>query len=235
MQNALEFYYLGNDFKTIIKKLESFILTKDLNIVEKLYSLFYLRDSCVGSMINTPSVVIDADVFLREFDEILDINKKVKVDNIEVEFDYPYNFSSTILDETEIIKSVKVGLEKVYLNKLNNKDREALINSLPSDIDKQLGLFVKENANSLCIDVLIKSERLRLNYSSNTFVLFLKSIFSVVTPHSYREYIFSLSRRMHDITFLNNSTFADIEDYLDLYIKENEQNKNTGDQTLDGF
>jgi len=235
MQNALEFYYLGNDFKTIIKKLESFILTKDLNIVEKLYSLFYLRDSCVGSMINTPSVVIDADVFLREFDEILDINKKVKVDNIEVEFDYPYNFSSTILDETEIIKSVKVGLEKVYLNKLNNKDREALINSLPSDIDKQLGLFVKENANSLCIDVLIKSERLRLNYSSNTFVLFLKSIFSVVTPHSYREYIFSLSRRMHDITFLNNSTFVDIEDYLDLYIKENEQNKNTGDQTLDGF
>jgi len=40
---------------------------------------------------------------------------------------------------------------------------------------------------------------------------------------------------MHDITFLNNSTFVDIEDYLDLYIKENEQNKNTGDQTLDGF
>lgn len=235
MQNALEFYYLGNDFKTIIKKLESFILTKDLNIVEKLYSLFYLRDSCVGSMINTPSAVIDADVFLREFDEILDINKKVKVDNIEVEFDYPYNFSSTILDETEIIKSVKVGLEKVYLNKLNNKDREVLINSLPSDIDKQLGLFVKEHANSLCIDVAIKSERLRLNYSSNTFVLFLKSIFSVVTPHSYREYIFSLSRRMHDITFLNNSTFVDIEDYLDLYITENKESKNTGDQALDGF
>ena len=235
MQNALEFYYLGNHFKTIIKKLESFILTKDLNITEKLYSLFYLRDSCVGSMINTPYTVIDADTFLREFDEILDINKKVKVDNIEVEFDYPYNFSSTILDETEIIKSIKIDAETVYLNKLNKKDREALINSLPSDINEKLKLFVKENINNLCIDVPIKSEKLRLDYRSNTLVLFLKSIFSVVTPHSYREYIFSLSRRMHDINFLNNSTFVDIEDYLNLYIKENEESKNTGDQALDGF
>jgi hypothetical protein len=41
---------------------------------------------------------------------------------------------------------------------------------------------------------------------------------------------------MHDISFLTTqSTLVDIEDYIDLYLKENEETKGVNETNLDGF
>ena len=42
---------------------------------------------------------------------------------------------------------------------------------------------------------------------------------------TYRDYIFILSKRIKDVSFIQQSTFLDIKDYMDLYVKEAKENK----------
>ena len=75
-----------------------------------------------------------------------------------------------------------------------------------------------------------------LKYLSTDLVYFLKNIFTALNPYTYRHYIFQLSKRMHDINFLTSqSTLVDLQDYLDLYIKESEESKGIDENNLDGF
>ena len=48
-------------------------------------------------------------------------------------------------------------------------------------------------------------------------------MFKCVSEENYREYLFLLSKRFSDINFLINCTFYEIEDYIELYRKENHQ------------
>ena len=51
----------------------------------------------------------------------------------------------------------------------------------------------------------------------------IKNLYDCIDPYTYREYLFVLSKRINDVTFLLNSTFLDIIDYMDLYKRENEE------------
>ena len=55
--------------------------------------------------------------------------------------------------------------------------------------------------------------------------MFLDTLYRCIDPFTYREYLFVLSKRMRDVTFLANSTFIDILDYIELYKRENEEEK----------
>ena len=236
VQDTLDFFYLGDDLTTIINKLESFIITKDLSLLEKLYSLFYLRDTCVGSLINLKDFAIDINVFLSEFEEIIDIEKKLKIDNFIIELDYPYNFSLHDNDETDLIKSIEIDNEKVILNNLNKKDRGDILNNLSLSLLQQIKNYKSDNENNLRINFKAKGNNYILKYLSTDLVYFLKNIFTALNPYTYRHYIFQLSKRMHDINFLTSqSTLVDLQDYLDLYIKESEESKGIDENNLDGF
>ena len=236
LKDSLDFYYLGDDLQTITNKLESFIVTKNLNLVEKIYSLFYLREECLGSLINLSEFAIDIHVFLSELEEVLSIEKKIKKNNFFIELDYPSNFSFYDNDETALIKSIEIDSEKVILSELNKEHKEALLNFIPSNILKEVRLFKDNNENNLKINFKIKENNYNIKFLSTELIIFLKNIFTTVTPHSYRQYIFTLSKRMHDISFLTTqSTLVDIEDYIDLYLKENEETKGVNETNLDGF
>ena len=47
------------------------------------------------------------------------------------------------------------------------------------------------------------------------FKYFLNNLFNCISQYAYREYIFVLSKRIKDVSFLLNSTFIDILDYMD--------------------
>ena len=62
-----------------------------------------------------------------------------------------------------------------------------------------------------------------INFLNASPFYFLQNLFNCIDEYTYREYIFVLSKRIKDVTFLLNSTFKDILDYMELYMRENEE------------
>jgi hypothetical protein len=236
LKDTLDFYHLGNDLKTIVKKLESFIITKNLNLIEKLYSLFYLRETCLGSLINFSDYALDINMFLSELEEVINIEKLITKNNFIIELDYPTNFCYYDNDETSLIKSIQIDSEKVILNDLDKNSKDVLLNYMPQNILKEVKSYKTKNDHNLQISFFVKGDNHIIKYLSTELIIFLKNIFTVLTPHSYRQHVFTLSKRMHDISYITTqSTLVDIEDYIDLYVKETEESKGASDPSIDGF
>ena len=236
LKDTLDFYHLGNDLKTIVKKLESFIITKNLNLIEKLYSLFYLRETCLGSLINLSDYALDINIFLSELEEVIDIEKQIVKNNLIIELDYPTNFCYYDNDETSLIKSIQIDSEKVILDSLDKNSKDVLLNYIPQNILKEVKNFRTSNQNNLQISFVVKGNNNIVRYLSTDLIIFLKNIFTVLTPHTYRQHVFTLSKRMQDISYITTQcTLVDIEDYINLYVKETEESKGANDPTIDGF
>ena len=77
--------------------LESFIITKGLNIMEKLYALLYLRLVCIGDNLIIGSEKGDVGVSLSFVKDnvggINNITKVIEDKGIEYTLDYPLNFN----------------------------------------------------------------------------------------------------------------------------------------------
>ena len=69
----------------------------------------------------------------------------------------------------------------------------------------------------------MKGDTIDLSLNESYIVHFLATILSPIDIRTYRDYIFILSERIHDVTFLQNCTFLDIKDYMELYVKENKE------------
>ena len=55
---------------------------------------------------------------------------------------------------------------------------------------------------------------------------FFTTMLVPLSPGTYRDYIFILSKRIKDVSFILQSTFLDVKDFMDLYVKEAKENKN---------
>ena len=75
--------------------LESFILTKDLNVLEKLYCLFYIRQKCIGNEVTITSdkgpVGIDLDFLIENVGGIPNIETDISIDDVVYTLDYPHH------------------------------------------------------------------------------------------------------------------------------------------------
>jgi hypothetical protein len=78
--------------------LESFILTKNLNILEKFYCLFYLRQKCIGNQITITSnkgpINVDLDFLLENAGGLPNIETDIPIDNITYTLDFPHHFNT---------------------------------------------------------------------------------------------------------------------------------------------
>ena len=219
-----------------INFLESFILTKGLNVIEKFYALTYLRLQCIGSDVLLPSSKGDVGVsleFLRESaGGIFDIETSLEVDDVIYTLDYPLNFNCGNDDFVlSIIKRIQINDEVLFIGELTENEQQEVIERLPKKLYNHIEKFVEDCYEYFNLTLLKKRENLDIetiefNMLDYNFAHFVASLFRIIDSAGYKELLFSLSRRIKDVSFLANSTYLEVYDYFDLYRRELEaQNK----------
>jgi len=206
--------------------LDSFIITENLNVLEKFITLIKLRERCIKQSINLKlnkkDKEVSIDYILKNFDEIIDIREVKTVDNITLVLDYPSEFIVTTDSLFRVIQSIQIDNDKINTAEVTHDELLTITNSLPASVLTAITDFIQEKKESLSYSILSNQDSLSLNFLNVSPFVFLDSLFNCIDPYTYREYIFVLSKRMKDITFLVNSTFIDILDYMELYKRENE-------------
>ena len=223
-------YLKDSSLAHTIKFLESFISTKNLNVLEKFSTLLLLRKRCIGDNISMNSdkgaININLDFILKNIGGTEEIRKHIEIDDVKYVLNYPCQFNLGNSDSIfSLIESIQIGNEKITTDQLDSEEFNQLINSLPKKLLSHLNDYLSKTERFFNISVWAKREKvdideLSLNVLSMELPTFLISIFNVMVEADYREFLFTLSQRIPDMTFLANCTFKEIEDFYNLYDKE---------------
>ena len=213
----------------VIDYLETFIVTKNLNIVEKFLSLLLLRQKCIGDTISVSSnkgpVDIEINYILKNIGNIENRTKIIKVNDVKYELSLPTQFNCGDSDFIfSLIRSIEIDNEKIILSEVTKEEHAQILNTLPN-LYRDLTNFVKESEIFFNLKIIEGREKLEiqpveLNVLSQEFTYFILNIFYILSEDDYRQMIFTLCKRMKDINFLMNCTFIEIEDYYRLYKAE---------------
>ena len=223
LENCKEIYKIRDNTEAIIEYLEGLFVTSDLNILEKFYCLLHIRDLCIGNIIELRDYGFDISQIQDELVEIDDIKKVINFNNNSITLNYPKDFPLTTLYEGNFIETIILDGETIDFCNLNSTDQDLILNYLPLEIKTKITKFYRKNIPKLKISFMLKGDTINLNLQDFSIVSFLATILSPIDDNTYRDYIFILSERMHDITYLQNCTFLDIKDYMELYVKENKE------------
>ena len=214
----------------VMDYLETFIVTKNLNIVEKLLSLLLLRQQCIGDTLSVSSskgpVDIQIDYILKNIGDIEDRTKTVAVNDVKYELSFPTQFNCGDSDFVfSLIRSIEVDSEKIILSEVTREEHAEILNTLPKSLYKDLTDFVDKSQDFFNLKIIegresLGIEEIKLNVLSQEFSHFILNLFYILSGNDYRQMIFILCNRMKDINFLINCTFIEIEDYYKLYKEE---------------
>lgn len=215
--------------------LESFILTKGLNVLEKFYCLLYLRQQCIGNQVNVTSgkgdVSIDLDFLIENIGGISDIETDVVVENIVYTLDFPLHFNTGNDDFIlSLVKKIRIGDDELVLGDLSKKEYQEATERLPEQLYSFIDKFLEECQEFFSLNLLEERENIdirpiKFSIMQYDFADFIASLFRCITTEGYREMLFVLSRRISDVSFLTNSTFLEVNDYFQLYKDEIEKQK----------
>jgi len=217
----------------IIEFLESFILTKNLNVVEKLFTFFMLREKCVGDNISVGSskgnVNIDLSFLKKNVGSFDEISETVDIDGIRCVLNYPSKFNLGSTDFIfSLIESIEIEGDKILISNLTGREYDKVINGLPETVFKYLEEFVQRNKPHFEILVFegresLEIDKIKLNLLDITLPTFIARLFDCIDATNYREMLFVLCKRIPDITFLTNCTYLEIDDFYKLYSDETEK------------
>ena len=116
-----------------------------------------------------------------------------------------------------------MGDDVMDLGNVSNQELIDITNNLPTNVLTVIDQFVKDNKHALEYTLIPNNDEYQISFLNASPYYFLQNLFNCMSEYSYREYIFVLSKRIKDVSFLLNSTFTDILDYMDLYMRENEE------------
>ena len=225
--------YRDSTTSGIIEFLESFILTDNLNVVEKLLTFFMLREKCIGEKIVVGSSKGNVNISLEFLKDNIgvfdDISETVDIEGIQCVLNYPSKFNLGSTDFVfSLIESIQLEDEKILISELTDSEYNSVINKLPETVFHYLEDFVSRNRSHFDISVFDGREKLgidaiKLNLLDKSLPMFIARIFDCIDDANYREMLFVLCKRIPDITFLTNCTYLEIEDFYKLYSDELEK------------
>lgn len=228
-------FYENTSFQGRVEFLQSFILTKGLNILEQFYALIYLRLHCIGDDIIMTSDKGDVGVSLefikKNIGGIPDITTIVNIDGAEYTLDFPFHFNTGNGDFIlSLIKTIRIGTESLHISELTKKEQEEVIGRLPEQLYKIIDQYLIDCEEFFNLTLLENREGLdiqpiKFSILQTSFAQFIVSMFKCVTTEGYRELLFTVSKRINDISFLINSTYLEVYDYFEMYTREIEERK----------
>ena len=217
----------------VIEFLESFILTKGLNVAEKLLTFFILREKCIGENIAVGSskgnVNIDLNLLRKNVGTFDDIKETVDIDEMRCVLNYPSRFNLGSTDFVfSLIESIELDDDKIYIPTLTDDEYNEVISKLPESVFEHLEYFVGKNKSHFNVSVFegrenLEIDEIKLNMLDKTLPAFIARLFDCIDDQNYREMLFILCKRIPDITFLTNCTYLEIEDYYKMYSDELEK------------
>ena len=226
-KDVKEFFY-DKPHKDKAEFLNSFIKTKNLNVFEKFIALVKLRKRCIKQTVNLNINGRDKDVdleyILDAFNEILDIREEVEIDNFKLVLDYPTEFVISSDNIFKVIQTIEIDNDIVDLNSVTSEEFTLITSSLPAQVLQTITDFYNRKKKALVVSAFENAD-VEINFLNSSPFHFLDTLYKCIDPNTYREYLFVLSKRMRDVTFLANSTFIDILDYIELYKRESEDEK----------
>ena len=100
------------------------------------------------------------------------------------------------------------------------------MSKLPAQVLNTVSEFVEDKKDAFTFRLLEgRKDTSELNFLGPAPFEFINTIYACIDENSYREYIYVLSKRIKDVNFLINSTMADVLDYIELYRRECEEEK----------
>ena len=134
-------FYENTAIQGRVEFLQSFILTKGLNILEQFYALIYLRLHCIGNDIIMTSdkgdVGVSLDFIKENIGGIPDILTSVDIDGAEYTLDFPFHFNTGNDDFIlSLIKTIRIGTETLHVSDLSKKEQEEVVERLPERLYK---------------------------------------------------------------------------------------------------
>ena len=224
-KDVRQFFYKSS-LEHNLNKLEDFIITENLNALEKFITLLYLRERCLKKTfninINGTDKDVSIDLVIKNFDEIIDIREEREVGDLKLVLDYPSKFLVNTDNIFSVIKEIKIGDDVMDLSNVSNQELIDITNNLPTNVLTVIDQFVKDNKHALEYTLIPNNNDYQISFLNASPFYLLQNLFKCIDEYAYREYIFVLSKRIKDVSFLLNSTFTDILDYMDLYMRENE-------------
>ena len=228
-------FYENTSIQGRIEFLQSFILTKGLNILEQFYALIYLRLHCIGNEIimtcDKGDVGVSLEFMKKNIGGIPDILTSVDIDGAEYTLDLPFQFNTGNDDFIlSLIKTIRIGTDTLHISDLSKKEQDEVVERLPEQLYKVIDQYLVDCEEFFNLTLLESREGLNIqpikfNMLQTTFAQFIVSMFKCVTTEGYRELLFTLSKRINDISFLANSTYLEVYDYFEMYTKEIEEQK----------
>lgn len=225
--------YAKSSVSESVKFLESFIVTKNLNVLEKFLALLLLRKYCVDDSIaikaNKGNVKIKLDHILDNIGNIEDIKQTVTLNDVDFVLNYPSQFNSGNYDSIlTVIESIHMGDDQITLAELTDNELNKVLNTLPKKLYSYLEKYAKQNEQYFTINFWKGRERLGIEEASLHLLspevsLLLSRLFGIIDIEAYCDYIFILSQRIPDANFLSNCTVKELDQFLVLYKQENRQ------------
>ncbi len=212
-----------------LNRLEDFIITENLNVVEKFITLLYLRERCLKKTfninINGTDKDVGIDLVIKNFDEIIDIREEREVGDLKLVLDYPSKFLVNTDNIFSVIKEIEIDNHSINLGTVSTEELIDITNNLPTEVLKVINDFIEDKRHALEYSLIPNNDDFEINFLDASPFYFLVNLFKCLDVYTFREYIFVLSKRIRDVNFLLNSTFIDILDYIELYKRENEEEK----------
>lgn len=180
----------NKDFKGLGDFFDAHFIRPDLNIVDRIYLLIYLRMSFiepdVNMTIDNKSITVSVASMLDKIEEsYVDLETKVDVNGIEITLDLPcityYDNVDDLLIAT--IKHIQIGNDSINYSELDDEVCDEVLSNLPVAVFKHVNGFLHTiQENLLNVDLIdenksIGLEATRINLISNNVLEFISSLY----------------------------------------------------------
>lgn len=180
----------NKDFRGLGAFLDECFIRPDLNIVDRIYLLIYMRMTFIEPDINLSidnrSITVSVASMLDKIEEsYVDLETKVDINGIEVTLDLPCITYYDTIDELLLatIKHVQIGNDSIDYNELDDEVRDEVLNNLPAAVFSHVNSFLQTiQDNLLNVDLIeenksIGIDAVRINLMANNILEFISNIY----------------------------------------------------------
>ncbi len=180
----------NKDFVGLGAYVDELFIRPDLNIVDRIYLLIYLRmtfiEPDINMTIDNRSITISVASMLDKIESsYVDLETKVQVNGIEITFDLPCITHYENVDDLLIatIKHIQIGNESIDYNELDDAVRDEVLSNLPAAVFSHANNFLQTiQDNLLNVDLIdenkaIGIEAVRINLMANNVLEFISNLY----------------------------------------------------------
>jgi hypothetical protein len=180
----------NKDFRGLGAFLDNLYIRPDLNIVDRIYLLIYMRMTFIEPDINLSikenSVAVSVASMLDKIEEsYVDLETNISINGIEITLDLPCITYYENIDELLIstIKHIQIGNDSIDYNELDDEVQAEVLSNLPASVFEYVNKFLETiQENLLNVDLIesndsIGLESTRINLLANNVLEFISSLY----------------------------------------------------------